>query len=109
MSLIEDQIREIYGRVIYTHKTHEVCADILESRNECIKNFQIALSAVTTVGFLGFLFSDDGWLPIMGAIVSMILLGLNLYTREFDLSRRAALHRNTASQIWDIRESYLSL
>ena len=26
--LLESQIREIYGRVVYTHKTHEKCADV---------------------------------------------------------------------------------
>ena len=33
--LLESQIREIYGRVVYTHKTHEKCADVLKNRNDC--------------------------------------------------------------------------
>ncbi|MEH0992030.1 hypothetical protein V7J87_28835, partial [Klebsiella pneumoniae] len=27
--ILEGQIRECYGRVVYSHKTHEKCADIL--------------------------------------------------------------------------------
>ncbi len=45
-----DQIRECYGRVVWTHKTHEKCADILNARNNRIKFWQIVFSAVTTTG-----------------------------------------------------------
>jgi len=45
--LLESQIREIYGRVVYTHKTHEKSADILKRRNNYFKHLEIILSAIT--------------------------------------------------------------
>src|ERR1051326_5720686 len=30
-AILESQLRENYGRVVYSHKTHEKCADILRS------------------------------------------------------------------------------
>ena len=44
VELLEGQIRECYGRVVYSHKTHEKCADILLRRSGRIKMAQIALS-----------------------------------------------------------------
>ncbi|WP_415059292.1 hypothetical protein, partial [Haliea salexigens] len=35
--VLEGQLRECYGRVVYSHKTHEKCSDILLSRLSTIK------------------------------------------------------------------------
>src|ERR1051325_7226899 len=51
-SILEGQLRECYGRVVYSHKTHEKCADILLQRLATIKMWQIVLSAMTTGGFI---------------------------------------------------------
>ena len=32
LSILEGQLRECYGRTVYSHKTHEKCADILLAR-----------------------------------------------------------------------------
>jgi hypothetical protein len=58
--ILEGQLRECYGRVVYSHKTHEKCADILLSRLAKIKLWQIILSATTTAGFLGAIFENKG-------------------------------------------------
>lgn len=42
--LLESQLRENYGKIVYSHKTHEKCADILTRRNNRIKNAQIILA-----------------------------------------------------------------
>ena len=47
--IMESQLRELYGRTVWTHKTQEKCADILRARNHNMKIFQIILSALTTV------------------------------------------------------------
>ena len=54
--VLESQLRECFGRVAYSHKTHEKCADIALRRLSLIKVFQIVLSAVTTGGLLAVLF-----------------------------------------------------
>ena len=61
---LESQVREIYGRVIYTHKTQEKCADIALARLQTIKLTQIILSALTTTGifFLRFFSNLQNWL-----------------------------------------------
>lgn len=107
--VLESQLRECYGRVVYTHKTHEKCADILFSRLGRIKFWQIVLSALTTCGFAGTIFTDAKVLGIAGAAISTILLVLNSYTKDYDLGTVAQQHRQTANELWLIRERYLSL
>jgi hypothetical protein len=36
-AILEGQLRECFGRVVYSHKAHEKCADILLSRLDRIK------------------------------------------------------------------------
>lgn len=107
--ILEAQIRECFGRVVYSHKTHEKCADILLSRLSTIKIWQIVLSAVTTGGFLATIFGAGQLGAIIGTIISTILLVLNAYTKNYDLGELAQKHKQAANDLWLIRERYLSL
>lgn len=108
-SILEGQIRECYGRVVYSHKTHEKCTDILLTRLTRIKLAQILLSAITTAGFVGALFGAGSIGAILGILVSTSLLILNAYTKNYDLGELAQKHKQAANDLWIIREKYLSL
>lgn len=109
LSILEGQLRECYGRVVYSHKTHEKCADILLSRQGRIRVWQIILSAVTTAGFVGAVFGAGKIGAVLGLIVSTVLLALNSYTKNYDLGELAQKHKQAANDLWLIREQYLSL
>lgn len=74
-----------------------------------IKVAQIVLSAITTSGFVVAIFSDDNIASILGAIVSLALLILNTYIKNFDLSGIAQEHKKASDLLWKIREEYVSL
>lgn len=108
--ILEGQLRECYGRVVYTHKTHEKCADLLLERHKQIKLGQIVLSALVTGGILASLSHD--WKVVataISAVLSTALLALNSYTKDYDLGEISQKHRRAAADIWLIREKYLSL
>lgn len=107
--MLEAQIRECFGRVVYSHKTHEKCADILLARNSRIKIWQLVLSGITTGSFIVTIFGDGKIASIIGVVISTMLLILNSYTKDFELVRVADEHRDAANKIWNIRECYLSL
>jgi hypothetical protein len=109
IKILESQIRELYGRVVWTHKTQEKCADILLKRHTILKIVQITLSALTTTGILVAVFGENKAIGIISAILSAILFGLNAYTKDYDLGEISQKHSNSASDLWNIRESYLSL
>lgn len=109
IEVLESQIRDCFGRVVWTHKTHEKCADILLSRSKKIKFAQVALSVITTSGILIGLFGENKTVAVVSAIISAILLFLNTYAKEFEIGKIASEHAQAAIRIWNIKELYLSL
>lgn len=107
--IIEAQLRELYGRAVWTHKTQEKCADILRNCNHTMKVIQIILSALTTTGILVAIFGDNKTIGIISAILSACLFTINAYFQKYDLGEIAQKHSESASEIWNIREYYLSL
>jgi hypothetical protein len=108
-AILEGQLRESYGHVVYSHKTHEKCADILLCRLGHIKMSQIILSAITAAGFIGVAFGAGKIGAVAGIVVSTILLALNAYTKNYDLGAIAQKHKDAANELWLIREKYLCL
>ena len=108
-AVLEGQLRECFGRVVYSHKTHEKCADILLSRLSQIKLWQIILSAVTTGGFIAGVLGAGHVGAIIGIVISTTLLVLNAYTKSYDLGELAQKHRQAGVDLWLVRERYLSL
>lgn len=107
--VLEGQVRECYGRVVYSHKTHEKCADILLDRLSTIKLWQILLSAFTTGSFITTFLGSGNVGAAVGLVLSTMLLVLNAYTKNYDLGELAQKHKQAANEIWLIREQYLSL
>lgn len=106
---LEGQLREMYGRAAYTHKTHEKMADNYITRYRRIKTGEIILSALASSSLLFAVFGDSREATILGALLSTVLLGLTLYFREASLGEQAQKHTVVASKLWGIRESLLSL
>lgn len=107
--VLEGQLRECYGRIVYSHKTHEKCADILLKRLSTIKLWQILLSTFTTGSFITMFLGSGHVAAAIGVVLSTTLLVLNAYTKNYDLGELAQKHKQAANDIWLIREQYLSL
>ena len=74
---LEDQIRECYGRVVYSHKTYEKMGERCNDRLTHIKLAQLIFSAVTTVGVVGLVFTKNSNAYLFGTtILSLATLGL---------------------------------
>ena len=108
-NVLEGQLRECFGRVVYSHKVHEKLADILLARLTHIKWCQIILSAITAGGCITVFFGAGNAGVAVGAVVSTLLLIVNTFTKENDLSELAQRTRRAATNLWIIREKYLSL
>jgi hypothetical protein len=110
--LLLGQVREIYGRMAYTHKTHEVQADIFEGKSRkhrVIKFILVALGSGTFIVSLAGIFLDPKWASLVTSFVALLVAGASLADRTFRYGEETQQHRDTAARLWDIRESYLSL
>ncbi|WP_205740337.1 SLATT domain-containing protein [Haloactinopolyspora alba] len=106
------QVRESFGRVVYSHKTHEKQADF------CFTKYrwqQVALVGLTAISSGTFLASVVGVVasPKIGSLVTsliaLLVTAISLATKTFKFADEADAHRATAAHLWDVRESYLSL
>jgi hypothetical protein len=109
LEILESQLRENYGKVVYSHKTQEKCADILTIRNDRIKNFQIILSALITTGLLVRVFNGQDWALLISTVLSAVQFGLTSFLKEYNLGETIQKHTTAALELLDIREKYLSL
>jgi hypothetical protein len=110
---LESQIRECYGRCAYTHKTHEKMAERLHTRHKSGKWANIVLSALITGGAVSVIFAKgstwEGYAGYATAVLSILSLIFNAYLKDLDPGALAQRHRETASDMWNVREAYLSL
>lgn len=106
---LEGQLREMYGRAAYTHKTHQKMADGYVTKYKRIKLIEIVLSAATTTSLLVALSGKSEAATAVGAVLSAILAGCALYFKEASLGEQAQLHTEVGAKLWGAREALLSL
>lgn len=106
---LEGQVRECFGRVVYTHKTHEKMADNCAATLRRFKITQICVSGLTASGAVIAVFFDPVGVKVVTALFSLLTLLISGYMKGFDPGGTAQKHRDAAASIWPIRESYLSL
>ncbi len=106
------QVREAFGRVVYSHKTHEKQADI------CFRRHRLqhaALTVLTAIGSGTFLATVVGALgnpvptSLATSFIALLVTAMSLGTKTFKFEEESDAHRGIASRLWDVRESYISL
>jgi hypothetical protein len=105
----EDQVRECFGRVVYTHKTHERMADRSADTLRRYKVLQITLSALTSAGAIGVVVGEELWVEVATVGISFMTLFVAAYLKNFDPGAIAQKHRDAAAKLWNVRECYFSL
>lgn len=106
------QVREAFGRVVYSNKTQEKQADICFTKHRWQQGALIALTAVSSGTFLVTVLGLLGNAVLTSFVTSSIALlvtWMSLGTKTFKFSEEADAHRGVASRLWDVRESYISL
>lgn len=106
------QVREAFGRVVYSHKTHEKQADICFAKHRWQQGVLIALTAISSGTFLAAVVGLLGSAVLTGLVTSSIALlvsWMSLGAKTFKFEEEADAHRDVASRLWDVRESYISL
>lgn len=103
------QIRDQYGKLVYSYTCHLKEAQILGNRLNYFKSLQIILSGVSTGGILVTLFGKNKASTIFSAFISATLFVLNTYLKNVSLIQDKESHLKTSNELWKVRESYLSL
>lgn len=106
------QVREAFGRVVYSHKTHEKQADICFRRHRLQQAALVVLTAISSGTFLAAVVGALGnsvLTNLATSFIALLVTAISLATKTFNFSEEAESHRDIASRLWHVRESYLSL
>lgn len=106
------QVREAFGRVVYSQKTHEKQADLCFGKHRRQQAALVAFTAISTGTFLAALlgtFVSVEVASLVTSFVALVVTALTLAAKSFKFGEEADAHRDVASRLWDVRESYLSL
>lgn len=107
--LLLAQVREIYERVVFTHKVHEKCADRYADTNRFFRLTQLILSALISSGLITIILTEQLWVEIITAVISFVLLCINSYLKDFNPASEVEKQNIAAKDILNLREKYLSL
>lgn len=106
------QVRESFGRVVYSHKTHEKQADICFNKHRWQQGVLVALTAISSgtfivavVGLLG----EPVLTSLATSSIALLVTWVSLGAKTFRFADESDAHRGIASRLWDVRESYISL
>jgi hypothetical protein len=104
-----EAIRESFGRVVYSHKTHEKAREIESAKATLTKWINILLSTLTLGTLLSTVITSQKVLLYSSGIASGVTLAFVIFQLSFDPAKEAERHRATAKELWYIREQYIHL
>lgn len=104
-----DSVRESFGRVVYTHKTHEKAADILVEKAKNWKLMETLLLVVTATSVITVLCGGGRSAEIIASIFSALALGVSIYQYRFISESEITGHRICSRNLWLIREKLTCL
>ena len=102
-------IREAFGKVAYSHKTHEKGAEIADFHSSGVKVINVVLTTATSSTLLVTLITNQTILGYITAIISALTLAFIIFQLSFNPEQKAEKHRQAAKELWRIREKYLNL
>lgn len=104
-----DVIRDEFGRVAYSQKTHQKMIDRLNCALVWEKRVSAALMVLTAGNTIAVLVSDERIAEWMAVILSALALGITVYGLSRTREKLVDQHRATAQALWIIRERYVHL
>lgn len=101
-------VREVYGRLIWTHKTHEKQRELAVrslKRDRWLNVFMMGLSAS---GILVSILIDGIWAAILAGILAFVSTGFAVYQVSFSKETQVLLQRQAAKSLLIERELLLA-
>lgn len=102
--VLENDIRNKYASVVWSHKIQEKQADIYSKNYKRLETTNIISASLTSVGIVSLIFTDQLWVKIVSAILSFVTIFVSSYFKAFNLSDLRKRHKASANQLLKIRD-----
>lgn len=107
--LLLAQARECFGKVAWSHQTHECQANLCRIYHCCWLGVRIGLAGFVSVLAIIESLVDTTWMLWCMAVVSGAHMIADLVFRIVNYFGASLRHRDTATDLWRIREKYQSI
>lgn len=104
--VLEDNVRNTYMSVVWSHKIQEKQADILTKNYHSFEIIRIVCSSFTSVGLISLIFSDQFIIKLLSTLVSFVSTAISLLFKSFDTQNNITNHKDTANQLLIIRDQF---
>ncbi len=101
--IIEDSVRDMFARAVWTHKIQEKQADIYQKQYKWMETVSIICGSLTSVGILSTIFTDQLWIKIVSAVLSLFTVFVAAYFKSFDLNKLTKAHKEAANKLLIVR------
>lgn len=106
---IESVLRHRYGRLVYTHKTHEKDREISSRKSSRVRWFNVLLTAATALSLVAAAWSDEAWVEWLAGVIGVITAAFAIYQLSFDHDTDAERHRSAAKDLLTLRDQLETL
>lgn len=108
-NILEDAVRDMYVRSVWSHKIQEKQADIYQKQYKVMEIISIICASLTSVGILSTIFADHLWIKILSAVLSFVTVFITAYFKSFDLNTLTKVHKEAANQLLIVRNEIICL
>ena len=108
-SVLEDVVRDLFIRAVWSHKTQEKQAEIYQKRYVWMKTVEITCASLTSVGIISTIFSDCLLLRIISAVLSLGAVFIAAFFKAFDLQTMAKTNKEAACELLIVRNKAMEL
>lgn len=102
--IILKNVCELYGRTLYSYKTHAKQADIYKNRIETLKNIELALISLSACGIISVIATDHKILQYITAILNFLSLCLSIHMSSKPYEELIRQHLKTTHILWGKKE-----
>ncbi len=108
-AVLEDAIRDLFARTVWSHKIQEKQADIYQRQFKWMETGNILCASLSSIGILSTIFTDQLWIKIVSAVLSFFSVFVATYYKSFDPSTLTKAHKDAANNLLAVRNEITAL
>lgn len=108
-NILEDSVRDMFARAVWSHKVQEKQADIYQQQYKWLQIISILCASLTSISILSTIFTDQLWIKIVSTMLSFVTVFVAGYFKVFDLNALMKAHKESANKLLIIRNDITGL
>lgn len=108
MKYLEEQLRQILGMTVWSHKIHEKQASMYMEKKRKLELINIILITAAIIGVLMVMFFKEYNINYVVIVVMIINALISIYLKSYDFKGLNQSHRNCAIELFSIKEDIVS-